>query len=34
MRRMVALGAGMTFDEHRRADQNAQEIMSRLLLKS
>ena len=33
MRRMVALGAGMTFDEHRRADQNAQEIMSRLLLK-
>ena len=33
MRRMVALGAGLTFEEHRQAEQNAQEIMSRLLLK-
>ena len=33
MRGMVALGAGMTREEHRQAEKNAQDIFSRLLLK-
>lgn len=31
MRRMIALGAGLTPEEHQRAEKNAQKIFSRLL---
>ncbi len=32
MRRMIALGCGLTPEEHQQAEKNAQEIMQRILL--
>jgi len=32
LRRMVALGAGLSSDEYRQAERNAEEFMGRLLV--